>query len=91
MSFQSVKEPTNRQNARIGIEKVLYMPVIAKPVGTLAVAIRSPIKSDCCAMHFDLLHNSNLTVPMYADRFELFVLMGSLTSASLSNNLYLTD
>ena len=29
---------------------------------------------------FDLLHNSNLTVPMYADRFELFVFEASLSS-----------
>jgi len=28
----------------------------------------------CCARHFDLLHNLNLTVSAYAYRFKLFVL-----------------
>ena len=31
--------------------------------------------------HFDLLHNSHLTVPMYADRCELFVSAALLPSA----------
>ena len=42
------------------------------------------VKKACYARHFDLQHNSNPTVPMYADGFELFVFGASLTSASLS-------
>ena len=45
----------------------------------------------CCARHFGLLRNSNLTVSTYAYRFELLVLAASLTSASLSKTSFLTD
>jgi len=37
-------------------------------------------KKACYARCFDLPRNSNLTVPMYADRFELFVFSAPLTS-----------
>jgi len=46
-------------------------------------------KKACYARYFDLLRNSNLTVPMYADRFELLVLTASLASVSLSKNKFL--
>ena len=48
-------------------------------------------KNACFARHFDLLHNSSLTVPMYADRLELLVFGASLTSDSLSKKSFLTD
>ena len=48
-------------------------------------------KTSCCARHFDLLHNSSLTVPMYADRLELLVFGAPLTSVSLSKTSFLTD
>ena len=37
------------------------------------VAISGKQKRLAYARHFDLLHNSHLTVPMYAYRCELFV------------------
>jgi len=43
------------------------------------VAIRF-LKQLAVARCFDLLHNSNLTVPMYADRFKLFVFGAPLPS-----------
>ncbi len=48
-------------------------------------------KKACFARHFDLLRNSNLTVPMYADTFELLVFVAPLTSASLPKKVFLTD
>ena len=41
------------------------------------------LKQLAVARCFDLLHNSNLTVPMYAYRFELFVFGASMTSVKL--------
>jgi len=55
------------------------------------VAISSFLKSLAIARCFDLLHNSNLTVPMYAYRFELLAFSTSLPSVSLSKNAFLTD
>ena len=37
---------------------------------------------------FDLLHNSNLTVPMYADRFELFAFEGFLDLCQRVKNAF---
>ena len=45
----------------------------------------------CCARHFGLQRNSNLTVSTYAYRFELLVLAASLTSAILSKTSFLTE
>ena len=47
-------------------------------------------KTSCFARHFDLLHKSNATVPLYADAFDLFVFGASLTSAILSKS-FLTE
>jgi len=44
------------------------------------VAISSFLKRLATARRFGLLRNSNLTVPMYAYRFELLVFGASLTS-----------
>ena len=40
----------------------------------------------CYARRFDLLHNSNPTVPMYADGFELLAFGAPLTSVRVSKN-----
>ena len=42
----------------------------------------------CCARHFGLLHNLNLTVSTYAYRFKLFVLAAFVTSVSLPKNKF---
>jgi len=62
----------------------LYHRLISAVVGTghCPVLMPSGIKKPCGARHFDLLHNSNPTVPMYADGFELLVFGASLTSGT---------
>ena len=51
-------------------------------------AVTDVVENACFARDFDLHHNSNLTVPMYAYRFELFVLAAPLTSVSVSKRLF---
>ena len=46
------------------------------------------LKQLAVARCFDLLHNSNLTVPMYADRFELLVFGPLLPSGQHIKNIF---
>ena len=57
--------------------------------GELSPQVTEGWKSLATQGHFDLLHNSKPTVPLYADGFELLVFGASLTSASLSKNTFL--
>ena len=82
--FQSVKEPTNRQNATYNKSASSR----AKRSEVEGSTHPRRCKFPCCARHFDLLHNSDLTVPLYAYRSELFVLVAPLTSVSLSKNKF---
>ncbi len=82
-AVQSAKEPPNRQNV------ILYRE-IRTTVGTghCPVLMTQGIDKPCFARHFDLLHKSNSTVPMYADKFDLFVFEASLTSDILSKTSF---
>ena len=51
----------------------------------MPVAISGKQKRLADARHFDLLHNSHLTVPMYADRCELFVSAALLSPGGYEN------
>ena len=75
---QSVEKAVNRQNGT-------YHKRASSRAGEAVVEGSTHprrYKSPCCARHFDLQHNSDLTVPLYADRSELFVLPALSTSAN---------
>ena len=77
---QSVTEPPNRQN---GVCICLESNAIVG-TGHCPVPMWLDTKNPCYARYFDLLHNSNPNVPLYADGFELLVFGAPLTSVSLS-------
>ena len=84
---QTVKEAANRQNEVSYFGRADGSGTVQETKG------EDPFFTEkaCFARHFDLLHKSNPTVPMYADGFDLFVFGASLTSDSLSKTAFLTD